>query len=139
MKSIHITTIAFVFFTLLILYLDKVLVLMSQDAEVSNTAAKFLKVAIPGVYFQVLFMNFQTFYSAVNMNQVPLIIIICAVPFHMLALKSVNAFFNDPLIGTAIAFDITYFLAFSLMLIYTTIITYFEPIRKSVNGLKLQN
>lgn len=84
-------------------------------------------------------MNFQTFYSAVNMNQVPLIIIICAVPFHMLAVKSVNAFFDEPLIGTAIAFDITYFLAISMMLIYTTMITDFEPIRQSVKGLKLQN
>lgn len=118
--------------------LEKLLILMGQDVEVSSSAAQFLKMAIPGMYFQVLFINFQTFYSAINMNQVPLIIIICAIPIHILAIKITNSSENGSFIGTAIAYDITYFVAFSFMLLYTTVFTKFEAIKKCLEGFKFQ-
>jgi len=52
MRSIQTTTMAFILFSFLIAFIDKVLILLAnQGPEVSNTAALFLKAALPGIFF----------------------------------------------------------------------------------------
>ena len=72
------------------------------------------------------------------MNQAPLIIMICAIPFHLVSVRVFSASLEDEILSTAIAYDVTYFTAFICILLYTTLVSKSEEILKCREGFQIQ-
>lgn len=122
------TTIAFIPIVLIITFAETIFSLLGQNEEASALAGSYLRVALPGIFFQILFMNSQVFLTAVNRNDVPLIILISMIPLHLFNTWIFVIKMDKGVIGSAIAFDITYFVGYLSIHMYLFVFTKDEDI-----------
>lgn len=72
------------------------------------------------------------------MNHVPMIILIVSIPLYVLMVWLFSTFSSLAQIGTAISYDILYFVDFVLILLYTKVFTKNEEVKKCAKGFEIQ-